>query len=78
MLQILPNAEEKDIEQNRKKILSNVEPISALIDKGLCPEEIAEELFGEFNIEILEKKELQFKCNCNREKNRKSFIKSRA
>ena len=55
MLQILPNAEEEDLDKI-EKILNNAEPISTLIDKELSPEEIVEELFGEFNIEILEKK----------------------
>ena len=73
MLQILPNAEERDIDKI-EKILNNAEPISTLIDKGLSPEEIVEELFGEFNIEILEKRELQFKCNCNRERIEKVLL----
>lgn len=73
MLQILPSAEEKDIDKI-EKILSNAEPISTLIDKGLSPEETVEELFGEFNIEILEKSELQFKCNCNRERIEKVLL----
>ncbi len=38
------------------------------MNKGLSLEEIIEKLFGEFNIEILEKKDVKFKCNCNRER----------
>ena len=67
MLQILPNVEEEDIAKI-EGILNNAEPISTLIDKGLSLEEIIEKLFGEFNIEILEKKDVKFKCNCNRER----------
>lgn len=67
MVQILPNVEEKDIDKI-EEILKNAEPISTLIDKGLTPEEILENLFGEFQIEVLEKKNIKFKCNCNRDK----------
>lgn len=73
MLQILPNAEEEDLDKI-EKILNNAEPISTLIDKELSPEEIVEELFGEFNIEILEKKDIRFQCNCHREKIEKVLI----
>ncbi len=73
MLQILPNAEEEDLDKI-EKILNNAEPISTLIDKELSPEEIVEELFGEFNIEILEKKDIRFQCNCHREKIEKILI----
>lgn len=67
MLQLMPNVAGKDIDRV-EEILSKAKPISTLIDEGLTPEEVMEELFGEFKMEILEKKFIDFKCNCKREK----------
>lgn len=67
ILQLLPGVEEKDIDRI-EEILKRARPISTLIDQGLTPEQIMETLFGEFKMEILEKKEIQYKCNCNRER----------
>ncbi|NLV77308.1 MAG: Hsp33 family molecular chaperone HslO [Tissierellia bacterium] len=67
MLQLLPDVAEEDIDRI-EEILSKAKPISTLIDEGLTPEEVMEELFGEFEMEILEKKFISFECNCKREK----------
>lgn len=65
ILQVLPGIEEDDIQQV-EEILENAKPISTLIDEGLTPEEIMEELFGELEMEILEKKDIVYKCDCER------------
>lgn len=67
MLQLLPNVAEEDIDRI-EEILSKAKPISTLIDEGLTPEEVMEELFGIFEMEVLGKKPIEFKCNCKREK----------
>ena len=67
ILQLLPGVEEEDIDRI-EKILKNARPISTLIDEGLTPEEIMEELFGQFEMEILDKIYTEYKCNCHREK----------
>ncbi|MCF6461640.1 Hsp33 family molecular chaperone HslO [Clostridium sp. Cult3] len=67
MLQLLPNVAEEDIDRI-EEILSKAKPISTLIDEGLTPEEVMEELFGIFEMEVLDKKPIEFKCNCKREK----------
>jgi len=73
MLQILPNVDEEDIDKI-EEILKNADPISALIDRNLSPEEIMEELFGEFDMEILERKDIEFKCDCARDKIEKVLV----
>ncbi|NLY77830.1 MAG: Hsp33 family molecular chaperone HslO [Tissierellia bacterium] len=67
MLQLLPDVSDEDIDRI-EKILKDMKPISTLIDQGLTPEEILEEIFGEFEVEILSKTYVQYKCNCNLEK----------
>lgn len=67
ILQLLPGVEDEDIDRI-EGILKKAKPISTLIDQGLTPEEVMEALFGEFEMEILDRKPIEYKCNCSREK----------
>lgn len=67
ILQLLPGVEDKDIDRI-EGILKKAKPISTLIYQGLSPEQVMETLFGEFEMEILERKEIEYKCNCNRKR----------
>lgn len=73
ILQLLPDVSDENIDILEEKI-STAEPISTLIDKGLTPEAILQNIFGEFNVEILEKHDVVFKCNCSRERIEKALI----
>ncbi|MCF6463192.1 Hsp33 family molecular chaperone HslO [Clostridium sp. Cult1] len=67
ILQLLPGVEDEDIDRV-EEILKKAKPISTLIDQGLSPEQVMETLFGEFEMEILEKNQIEYKCNCSRDK----------
>ncbi len=67
IIQLLPGTSEEDIVKI-EKALENIEPVSSMIDRGLSPEEIIEEVLPGFNIEILDKVELNYKCDCSRER----------
>lgn len=67
MIKVLPNISEEEIVK-LENALSKAEPVSSLINRGLNPEEILEAVFGEFEMEILEKQEVKFVCDCSREK----------
>lgn len=67
MLQLLPNVDDKDIDRI-EEIINKAKPISTLIDEGLSSEEIMEELFGEFEMEVLEKSYIEYRCDCERDK----------
>lgn len=67
IVEMLPNAKEEEIVKLEKNI-NQAEPISTLIDRGYKPEDIVSEVFKDFNIEILDQKQLMFKCDCSREK----------
>ncbi len=73
MLQLLPNVEDKDIDRI-EEILKQAKPISTLIDEGLTPEEVMEQLFGEFKMEVLDRVPIEYKCNCTREKIEKVLL----
>lgn len=67
IVQLLPETSEKDIDILEESI-KNAESITSLVDKGLTPEEILQEVFGKFNMDILEKREIEFKCDCSKER----------
>ncbi|MGE8207397.1 Hsp33 family molecular chaperone HslO [Heyndrickxia sp. NPDC080065] len=67
IVQLLPGTEENIINEIEKR-LQSTEPISKLIQKGLNPEEILENILGKDNVKILETMPIQFKCNCSKER----------
>ena len=72
-MQLLPGISDEEITIIEKK-LSKMEPISTMIDKGLTPEEIMKSLLGSFDMEILDKMDLEYHCDCSREKIEKVII----
>ncbi|QXJ48619.1 Hsp33 family molecular chaperone HslO [Bacillus altitudinis] len=66
IIQLLPGTEDAVIERLEKR-LSTIEPISKLIEKGMTPEEILEEVLGE-KPQILETVSVEFSCNCSKER----------
>lgn len=73
ILQLLPNVSEEDIVKI-EDTLSKISPVSALIDKGLSPEDIMSELLPDFQMEILDKVDINFVCDCSRERIQKVLI----
>lgn len=67
IIQLLPGTEEETITEieNRLKVIP---PISKLIEKGLTPEEILEELLGKGNVRFLERQPVSFTCTCSKER----------
>ncbi|MGE6632304.1 Hsp33 family molecular chaperone HslO [Bacillus sp. NPDC077027] len=66
IIQLLPGTEDQVIEKLEKR-LSTIEPISKLIEKGMSPEEILEEVLGE-KPQVLETMPVEFSCNCSKER----------
>ncbi|HDX8219854.1 TPA: Hsp33 family molecular chaperone HslO, partial [Staphylococcus aureus M49253] len=51
-----------------EKAISEMTPVSKLIEQGLTPEGLLNEILGEDHVQILEKMPVQFECNCSHEK----------
>ncbi|MTI49531.1 MAG: Hsp33 family molecular chaperone HslO [Firmicutes bacterium] len=73
IVQILPNISEEKLKR-LEEILNNAEPISKLIDEGNNPEEILEKVFGEFEMEIKEKYDINLTCDCSKERLESALI----
>ena len=67
IIQPLPGASEKVIERIEQKI-STIPGVSTLIAEGKTPEEILEDLLGEFEIKVHDKIYPYFSCDCSRER----------
>lgn len=67
ILQLMPGTEEDTITAIEKR-LKEIPPISRLIEKGLSPEEILEEVLGRGNVKYLETVPVSFTCNCSKER----------
>lgn len=72
-IQLLPGIDESDIDKIEERIKASL-PISTMIEEGLTPEDIVMELLGDFDIEILNKMDLNYNCNCSRDKITKVLI----
>lgn len=73
IVQLLPDVLEEDIDLLEKNIQKS-EPISSLIEKGYSPEDILEDIFGDFNMEILEESKIKYKCDCSRDRMESALI----
>ncbi|MTT33005.1 Hsp33 family molecular chaperone HslO [Terrilactibacillus sp. BCM23-1] len=67
IIQVMPDAPD-DIISKVEKRLSDIPPISKLIEAGQTPEDLLLTIFGEGHYKILEKMPIHFKCQCSREK----------
>ncbi len=72
ILQVMPFAEEKTIAV-LENALAKVTSVTALLDKGMTPEDMLHELLGELNPVITDKISTQLACNCSKERVEKAL-----
>lgn len=65
IIQLMPFASEEVISQLEKN-LAEVSSVTELLDQGYTPEMILEKLLGNLGLEINEKTETKFYCNCDK------------
>ena len=73
IIQLMPFTDEKVIEALEAKI-AQVRPVTAMLDDGMSPEQILEELLGELGLEINDTLPTQFHCSCSKERVSKALI----
>lgn len=73
IIQLMPFTSDEVIDKLEAK-LANVTSVTSMLDAGMTPEQILEELLGEFGLEINEKIPTQYHCNCSRERIEKALI----
>ena len=73
IIQLMPGADEEIIEKIEEKIAS-IAPVTTLISEGKSPEDILELILADLDLEIYEKIEAGFRCNCSRKRIEKALI----
>ncbi len=73
LVQLLPFADEKCIDIIEKNV-SSMRPVSALLDEGVTPKEIADMLLNGLEPNELDTASPVYKCDCSRERTEKVLI----
>jgi molecular chaperone Hsp33 len=67
IVQLMPDTDDETISKIEER-LSGIEPVSKMIQRGLSPEGILEEVLGKGNVQILDTMPVSFECNCSKER----------
>ncbi len=74
IIQLLPDATEEFITKLEEK-LPSLTSVTELLDKGYTPEDIIKYIFEDVEeFQIMEKNEVKYSCNCDRERYYKALI----
>ncbi|MCI8996527.1 MAG: Hsp33 family molecular chaperone HslO [Lachnospiraceae bacterium] len=73
ILQLMPFVEEKVVSRLEER-LSGVTSVTELLDRGSTPENILEELLGEFDLEIHDMVPTGFVCDCSKERVARAIV----
>ncbi|MCD7762138.1 MAG: Hsp33 family molecular chaperone HslO [Lachnospiraceae bacterium] len=73
IIQLMPYTSDEIIDRLEQKI-SEIRPVTAMLDDGMSPEAILEELLGEFGLEITETIPTRYHCDCSRERIERALI----
>lgn len=73
IIQLLPNTDDETITAIEQR-LASIEPVSSMIQRGLSPEAILEQVLGEDNVQFLDEMPISFQCDCSKERFTKGLI----
>ena len=67
IIQLMPFTPEEVVDRLEKKI-TEIDSVTQMLDRGLTPEQILEEILGDFGLEITDTTETRFHCDCSKER----------
>lgn len=73
IIQLMPQAEEAVIARLEDNI-RDIRPVTTLLDSGMGPKEILEEVLRGMDVEVLDEIPTEFHCDCSRQKVSKALI----
>lgn len=73
IVQLMPFTSEEVIGRLEKK-LEEITSVTELLEEGKTPEEILENVLGEFGLDITDKMPVGFRCDCNRKRVEKVLL----
>ncbi len=73
LIQLLPGADDSTIDRIEKNV-SELEPMTTMLAKGMSIKEICETALKGFEVEVLDEMPIRYACSCSREKVINAFI----
>ena len=73
IIQLMPGCKDEIIDKLQER-LKNIDPITTMLHNGLNPEDILEKIFDGMSLEINEKMDCMYKCDCSRERVKRALI----
>ena len=67
IIQLMPFTSDEVIDRLEKKI-QEIDSVTMMLERGLTPEDILEEILGDFGVEVVDKLPAAFLCDCSKEK----------
>ncbi len=67
ILQLMPGAGDEVVERLEKKI-TEIDSVTVMLDRGLSPEKILEEILGDFDLTVYDRQPAAFACDCSKER----------
>ena len=73
IIQLLPTAYDDTIDKI-ERCIQDIPSVTQMLTSGLSPEEICKKVLSEFNLEVLDSSNPEYKCNCSKERVVKALI----
>ena len=73
IIQLMPFTSENVIAKLEEK-LTQMSPVTTLLEEGMTPEQILETVLGDMGLEITDTLPVQFSCNCSKERVEKVLL----
>ena len=73
MIQLMPGATEEVIGKLEERI-GAISSVTSLLDEGMSPEQILEELLAGMDVEITDRMDVRFYCGCTRKRVEKALV----
>ena len=66
IIQLMPGADEETIDKLEKR-LGEMPPVTKMMEEGIDPEAMLQSLLGDMGLEITDRMDTSFSCNCSKE-----------
>ncbi len=73
IIQLLPAASDATIDKLEASI-AKLQSVTAMLDSGMSPEDIIRKALEGFDVEVLYSQDIEYKCNCSKERVSKALI----
>lgn len=73
MIQLLPGCPDETISKIEASI-KDIESVTTMLSKGMSPDDIAKRAMRGIDIEKLDESEIEYRCNCSKEKVENALI----